>query len=131
LKLKKPVVGFASVFTSPPPFRSDPVMGCHVNMENESFYNRFICAVVQPLRLNWYSRDNLNYINARRAEVGVRKYHDFRERANTLFLTDSFFGFEVPAAWPPIHQEIGPILTDTFPSLSSDLDLFLFAHPRT
>ncbi|CAG8841816.1 291_t:CDS:2, partial [Racocetra persica] len=51
LKLKKPVVGFASVFTSPPPFRSDPVMGCHVNMENESFYNRFICAVVQPLRL--------------------------------------------------------------------------------
>ncbi|RIB06323.1 Glycosyltransferase Family 1 protein [Gigaspora rosea] len=100
-------------------------------MENESFYNRFICAIIQPLRLHWYFRDNLNYINARRAEVGVNKIHDFRERANTLFLTDSFFGFEVPDAWPPIHQEIGPILPDTFPSLSSDLELFLSTHPRT
>ncbi|KAF0500211.1 UDP-Glycosyltransferase/glycogen phosphorylase [Gigaspora margarita] len=134
LKLKKPVVGFASgtiFFTSQHPIRSDPVIGCHVNMENESFYNRFICAIVQPLRLHWNFRDNLNYINARRAEIGVSKHYDFRERANTLFLTDSFFGFEVPAAWPPIHQEIGPILPDTFPSLSSDLDLFLASHART
>ncbi|RIB07048.1 Glycosyltransferase Family 1 protein [Gigaspora rosea] len=120
-----------TVFTSQHPIRSDPVIGCHVNMENESFYNRFICAIVQPLRLHWNFRDNLNYINARRAEIGVSKHYDFRERANTLFLTDSFFGFEVPAAWPPIHQEIGPILPDTFPSLSSDLDLFLSSHART
>ncbi|CAG8480262.1 43033_t:CDS:2 [Gigaspora margarita] len=127
LKLKKPVVGFASGTVC----ISDPVMDCHVNMENESFYNRFICAIIQPLRLHWYFRDNLNYINARRAEFGVNKFHDFRERANTLFLTDSFFGVEVPAAWPPIHQEIGPILPDTFPSLSSDLELFLSSHPRT
>ncbi|RIB18113.1 Glycosyltransferase Family 1 protein, partial [Gigaspora rosea] len=31
----------------------------------------------------------------------------------------------------PLHQEIGPILPDTFPNLSSDLDLFLSTHPRT
>ncbi|CAG8709231.1 14737_t:CDS:2, partial [Cetraspora pellucida] len=130
-KLKKPVVGITSVFTSPPPIRSDPYMGCHVNMENESFYNRFMCAIVQPLKLNWLVRDNLNYINARRAEVGVSKHHDFRGRTNTLFLIDSFFGFEVPTAWPPLHQEIGPILPDTFPSLSPDLELFLSTHPRT
>ncbi|KAF0561837.1 UDP-Glycosyltransferase/glycogen phosphorylase [Gigaspora margarita] len=134
LKLKKPVVGYASgaiFFTSPPPTRSDPVMGCHVNMEKESFYNRFICAIVQPLRLHWVFRDYLNHINARRAEVGVSKSHDFRERANTLFLTDSFFGFEVPTAWLPIHQEIGPILPDTYPNLSPDLELFLSTHLKT
>ncbi|CAG8435074.1 6593_t:CDS:2 [Scutellospora calospora] len=134
-KLKKPVVGFVSnteFFTAPPPFRSDPMMGCHVNMENESFYDRFICAVVQPLRLGWHFRKILNYLNARRAEVGVSEHYDIRGRiVNTLFLVNSFFGFELPSAWPPIHQEIGPILPDTFPDLSSDLNLFLSAHPRT
>ncbi|CAG8804365.1 29339_t:CDS:2, partial [Gigaspora margarita] len=135
-KLKKPVVGFTSgttFFTHPPPIISDPRMGrgCHVSMENESFYNRFICAVVQPLRVIWAFRDNLNDINALRAEVGISKYYDYRGRTNTLFLLDNFFGFEIPSAWPPLHQEIGPILSDTFPNLSSDLDLFLSTHPRT
>ncbi|RIB24083.1 Glycosyltransferase Family 1 protein [Gigaspora rosea] len=105
--------------------------GCHVSMENESFYNRFICAVVQPLRAIWAFRDNLNDINALRVEVGISKYHDFRGRTSTLFLLDNFFGFEIPSAWPPLYQEIGPILSDTFPNLSSDLDLFLSTHPRT
>ncbi|RIB25631.1 Glycosyltransferase Family 1 protein [Gigaspora rosea] len=91
LKLKKPVVGYAS---STFPTRLDPVIGCHVNMEKESFYNRFICAIVQPLRLHWMFRDYLNHINPRRAEVGVSKSNDFRERANILFLTNSFYGFE-------------------------------------
>ncbi|KAF0559060.1 UDP-Glycosyltransferase/glycogen phosphorylase [Gigaspora margarita] len=135
-KLKKPVVGYTSgttYFTPPPPIRSDPMgMGsCHVSMENQSFYNRFICAVVQPLRVIWTFRGLLNDINAKRAEVGVNKYHDFRGRTNTLFLLDNFFGFEVPTAWPPLHQEIGPILPDTFPNLSPELDLFLSTHPRT
>ncbi|CAG8446139.1 2558_t:CDS:2 [Scutellospora calospora] len=134
-KLKKPAVGFASnteFFTAPPPFRSDPMVGCRVNMENESFYNRFICAIIQPLRLDWHFRKNLNYLNARRAEVNVSKHYDIRGRiVNNLFLVDSFFGFEVPSAWPPIHQEIGPILPDIYPDLSSELDLFLSDHPRT
>ncbi|CAG8780295.1 10944_t:CDS:2, partial [Racocetra persica] len=37
----------------------------------------------------------------------------------------------LPTAWPPLHQEIGPILPDTFPYLSPDLELFLSNHPRT
>ncbi|CAG8645540.1 3588_t:CDS:2, partial [Scutellospora calospora] len=97
-KLKKPVVGFVSYtmyFTASPPFRSDPIFGCHVNMENRSFYDRFRCAVVQPLRLRWYFRKNINYLNARRAKVGVSKNCDYRGTiADTLFLVDNFFGFE-------------------------------------
>ncbi|CAG8535100.1 7800_t:CDS:2, partial [Scutellospora calospora] len=120
-KLKKPVIGFVN-----------PMLGCPVSMENESFYNRFRCAVVQPLRLGWHFRKNLNYLNAKRAEVGVSGHCDFRGTiANTLFLVDNFFGFEVSSAWLPLHQEIGPILPDIYPDLSPDLELFLSAHPRT
>ncbi|CAG8754115.1 9347_t:CDS:2, partial [Racocetra persica] len=100
-KLKKPVVGFVSstmctydllfFFTPPPPFKSDPMMDFGI------------------------FKKNLDYINSQRAEVGVDKHSDFRGRIiNTLFLVDNFFGFEVPSAWPPIHQDIGPVLPDTF-----------------
>ncbi|KAF0356599.1 UDP-Glycosyltransferase/glycogen phosphorylase [Gigaspora margarita] len=46
-------------------------------------------------------------------------------------LLDNFFGFEIPSAESPLHQEIGPILPDIYPSLTSSLDSFLSAHPRT
>ncbi|CAG8794925.1 14915_t:CDS:2 [Gigaspora margarita] len=134
-KLNKPVIGIVSdtrVISLLPPFLSDPMMDCHVNMENESFYNRFICAVIQPLRNSWHNQKFLNYLNNKRIEVGVSKHNDFRGRVtNTLFLIDNFFGFQIPYAMPPIHQEIGPILPDTFPNLSSDLNLFLSTHPKT
>ncbi|CAG8663097.1 39106_t:CDS:2 [Gigaspora margarita] len=42
-----------------------------------------------------------------------------------------FTSTTISSAWPPIHQEIGPILPDTYPSLSPDLELFLSTHPRT
>ncbi|CAG8777418.1 1766_t:CDS:2, partial [Racocetra persica] len=97
-KFKQPIVGFSAstmIFTPPPPYRSDPIFDCHVSMENESFYNRFICAVVQPLRLSWQFRKNINYLNSERAKVGVSEHNDFRGRIiNTLFLVDNFFGFE-------------------------------------
>ncbi|RIB05117.1 Glycosyltransferase Family 1 protein [Gigaspora rosea] len=54
-KLNKPAIGIVSdtrAISTLPPFLSDPMLDCHVNMENESFYNRFICAVVQPLLFN-------------------------------------------------------------------------------
>ncbi|CAG8726710.1 27330_t:CDS:2 [Gigaspora margarita] len=124
-KLNKPAIGMASL-------TRDPMMDCHVNMENESFYNRFICAVVQPLRDSWHNQKFLKHINNKRVEVGVSKDNNYRGRVtNTLFLIDNFFGFQVPYDMPPIHQEIGPILPDTFPNLTSDLNLFLSTHPRT
>ncbi|CAG8463598.1 22204_t:CDS:2 [Gigaspora margarita] len=100
-KLKKPVIGFAS-------------------------------ATILLLRIPSYLINDELYLNSQRAEVGVNKHDDFRGRiTNTLFLIDTFFGFEISSAWNPIHQEIGPILPDTYPGLSSDLELFLSTHPRT
>ncbi|RIB27759.1 Glycosyltransferase Family 1 protein [Gigaspora rosea] len=132
-KLGKPVVGIASMLgyiTNLPPYRSDPLMGCHVTMENESFYNRFIC-IIKPLKFLLNSAP-LGEVNSQREKVGVDPSWDFRGRiSNILILTDNFYGFEIPMALPPLHQEIGPILPDTFPNLTPTLNSFLETHPRT
>ncbi|KAF0455697.1 UDP-Glycosyltransferase/glycogen phosphorylase [Gigaspora margarita] len=133
-KLGKPVVGIATMLTyvsTPPLYRSDPLFGCHVTMENESFYSRFRCAVIEFSKYILYIVSSYN-VNSQRAKVDVDPYWDTKGRiSNILMLTNNFYGFEIPMALPPLHQEIGPILPDTFPNLTPDLNSFLAAHPRT
>ncbi|CAG8792356.1 40954_t:CDS:2 [Gigaspora margarita] len=134
-QLEKPVVGFASnpIYASvPPSYKSDPVFGCHVNMENETFYERFKCSIIKPLQFMNVFMTIGNLLNDKRVNVGVEPIWDPRSRMkNILFLFDSFFGFEIPIPMLPLHQEIGPVLADTYPDLTPDLDSFLNAHPRT
>ncbi|KAF0467838.1 UDP-Glycosyltransferase/glycogen phosphorylase [Gigaspora margarita] len=132
-KLGKPVVGISPSYrVFYPPYRSDPTYGCHVNMENEPFYDRFICATIAPLRLIWITIAMMYDINIERAKVGIESHWDPRGRiSNILMLFNYFFGVEVPSIESPLHQEIGPILPDTFPDLSPENDSFLINHPRT
>ncbi|CAG8517203.1 17073_t:CDS:2 [Gigaspora margarita] len=134
-QLEKPVVGFSSspmFATIQPPYKSDPVLGCHVTMENESFYERFKCAIIKPLQLINVFIKTLSSLNDQRTNLGVETYWNPRSRMdNILFLFDTFFGFEPPAPMLPLHQEIGPVLPDTYPDLTPALDSFLNAHPRT
>ncbi|CAG8470021.1 22388_t:CDS:2 [Cetraspora pellucida] len=133
-KLGKPVVGSSTdhSYLPHPPYLSDPIYGCHVNMENESFYNRFKCAIIIPLKHAWSARDTIKGINAQRALVDIDPFWDIRGRISSLLmLSNNFFGFEIPRADTPLHQEIGPVLPDTFPGLTPALDSFLAAHPRT
>lgn len=55
-----------------------PIYGCHVNMEKESFYNRFKCAIIIPLKHAWSVRDTVKSINAQGALVGIGSYWDIR-----------------------------------------------------
>ncbi|KAF0553051.1 UDP-Glycosyltransferase/glycogen phosphorylase [Gigaspora margarita] len=133
-KLGKPAVGISTDISiiSNAPYKSDPMLGCHANMENESFYDRFNCAIILPLKLFWSSIDFIRDINAKRANVGVDPHWDLRGRvSNLLMLSNTFFGFEVSSSDSPLHQEIGPVLPDTFPGLTPVLDSFLADHPRT
>ncbi|CAG8544125.1 13873_t:CDS:2 [Cetraspora pellucida] len=134
-KLGKPAVGIATGFglsIPPPSYMSDPMHGCHANMENESFYNRFRCEILVPLKLAWKVRSTIKGLNAQRAIVDVEPHYNmFGRTSNTLILSNSFYGFEIPHANSPLHQEIGPVLSDTFPSLTPALDSFLTNHPRT
>ncbi|RIB06126.1 Glycosyltransferase Family 1 protein, partial [Gigaspora rosea] len=133
-KLGKPAVGISSDLArlTRPVYKSEPLFGCHVNMENESFYNRFRCAIIVPLQQTWNSIDFLRDLNAQRASVGIDPSWDIKGRvSNLLMLSNNFFGFDIPAANSPLYQNIGPVMPDTFPSLTPVLESFLVNHPRT
>jgi hypothetical protein len=95
--MKKPFVGVATSLLgiSNVPYRSDPLLGCEVSMENESFWQRFKCEMFSKIKLflfNPYS-DELNEL---RANYGLPNINNVFERwQNSLFLFDTFFGFEV------------------------------------
>ncbi|PKC59559.1 UDP-Glycosyltransferase/glycogen phosphorylase [Rhizophagus irregularis] len=48
----------------------------------------------------------------------------------SLVLVDTFFGFEVPQTLPPNIQEIGPVMSEEYPSLTPELEDFLNGHKR-
>ncbi|CAB5369309.1 unnamed protein product [Rhizophagus irregularis] len=132
--MKKPLVGIS---TSPlglthTPYRSDPIFGCKVNMENESFWERFRCEFISPLQFLWSFKSSFDNFNKVRAGYGLPSLKSPFERwQNSLFLVDNFFGYETPVPLPPLYQEIGPVLPDYFPSLTPDIEKFLNSHKRT
>ncbi|CAG8850257.1 34941_t:CDS:2, partial [Racocetra persica] len=73
-----------------------------------------------------------NDLNAQRVKLGIEPYWNPMARMeNILCLFNTFLGFEIPTAMLPLHQEIGPVLPDTYPDLTPALDSFLNTHPRT
>ncbi|CAG8477014.1 19160_t:CDS:2 [Gigaspora margarita] len=46
-------------------------------------------------------------------------------------ISNNFYGLEIPSSDSPFHQNIGPVIPDTFLGLTPVLDSFLNAHPRT
>ncbi|CAG8793678.1 29374_t:CDS:2 [Gigaspora margarita] len=133
-KLGKPAVGISSDLSelTSSPYKSNPVFGCHANMENESFYDRFKCAIINPLIKVLVLRGPLKDLNAERASVDIDPHWDFSGRiSNRLMLSNNFYGFEIPSSDSPLHQNIGPVIPDNFPDLTPVLDSFLNDHPRT
>ncbi|CAG8460061.1 8827_t:CDS:2 [Acaulospora morrowiae] len=129
----RPVVGFgegllASTFTS---YRSEVLYKCHVNMENESFLNRFRCAIIEPVRFAfgmWSINEDLNNI---RAQTGVDTViNTYEIIKSSLFLANTFFGFEVPHPMSPLVQEIGPVMQDEYPILTPNLLSFVSTHKK-
>ncbi|KAF0512698.1 UDP-Glycosyltransferase/glycogen phosphorylase [Gigaspora margarita] len=133
-KLGKPAVGISSDLSelTSSPYKSNPILGCHANMENESFYDRFKCAIINPLIKVLVLRGPLKDLNAERASVDIDPHWDFSGRiSNRLMLSNNFYGFEIPSSDSPLHQNIGPVIPDNFPDLTPVLDSFLNDHPRT
>jgi hypothetical protein len=65
-------------------------------MENESFIERFKCLIIQPAGFLYESRLRIISLNEKRLSVGVSPVSSSLERIkNSLFLADTFFGFEV------------------------------------
>ncbi|CAJ0824865.1 6794_t:CDS:2 [Entrophospora sp. SA101] len=133
LKLGKPAVSVTSFLLAiqQAPYLSDPVHGCSINMENESFLERLKCFVFPKIKMYQAYKTISSEMNEKRAESGIPDVNVFERYANILFLIDGFFGFEVPSKLAPIHQLIGPIMSDTYPPLAPETEKFLKEHPRT
>ncbi|GBB97790.1 hypothetical protein RclHR1_03070006 [Rhizophagus clarus] len=130
----KPFVGIATntMGFSHASYKSDPIFGCKVNMENESFWERFRCELITPLKFVWSFKSSLAEFNKLRANYGLPALNNpFEKWQSSLFLFDNFFGFDIPVPLPPLVQEIGPILPDYYPPLTPDIEKFLTSHKRT
>ncbi|CAB4431838.1 unnamed protein product [Rhizophagus irregularis] len=126
--LNKPVVGFTSFMQlmEPKPYKSDPVFGCNISLENESFFERFRCALIQPLQIAYAYRTFTRQLNDIRDQMNIKSVSG----KVSLALIDTFFGFELPQSLAPNVQEIGPVLSEEYPPLTPELSDFINGHKR-
>ena len=66
----------------------------------------------------------------RRRDVGVNRMLPMLRKPNNLCLVNSCFGMEVPKNLPPLVVAIGPVLANTYPPLTADLQDFLKYRER-
>ncbi|CAB5369489.1 unnamed protein product [Rhizophagus irregularis] len=129
--LKKPVVGISSFFKHTlGPQKTGPNSPCNVSLENESFLERFKCIIVNPFNIDYMMYPFIKKLNNFREQVNAKPIYMGNSQKLSLHLVDTFFGFELPQTLPPNVQEIGPVLSEEYPSLTSELSDFINAHER-
>jgi hypothetical protein len=78
----------------PKPYKSVPMFGCNISLENESFFERLRCVLIQPLRIAYVLGPYALRLNGIRNQMNVKtvsgKVPNF-----SLALANTFFGFEV------------------------------------
>ncbi|CAG8744121.1 7348_t:CDS:2, partial [Funneliformis mosseae] len=101
--LNKPVVGFTSFLLAlaPNTYKSDPIFGCNVSLENASFLERFRCTIISPLQ-------TIYQLNVKEKLKGYSFMAKDRLPKASLLLVNTYFGFELPQSLPPNIREIGP-----------------------
>ncbi|GBC09748.1 hypothetical protein RclHR1_09090006 [Rhizophagus clarus] len=130
--LKKPVVTMGAFFpfTARGLHKSDPMFRCNISLENESFLERFKCIIIFPLKLAYMMSPLLTQLNNVREQANVKPIALGNTPKISLHLIDTFFGFELPQSLPPNVQEIGPVLSEEYPSLTPELSNFMNTHDR-
>ncbi|RGB41372.1 Glycosyltransferase Family 1 protein [Rhizophagus diaphanus] len=129
--LNKPVVGFTSYMQTmePKPYKSDPLLGCNISLENESFFERFRCTLIQPLQIAYAFWPFVRQLNDIRDQMNIKSVSGNVPKVS-LALIDTFFGFELPQSLAPNVQEIGPVLSEEYPLLTPELSDFINGHKR-
>ncbi|KXN68642.1 glycosyltransferase family 1 protein [Conidiobolus coronatus NRRL 28638] len=100
-------------------------------IEKYSFWERFSHGIIQPGRsiINQYSF--LNELKQARKENGVPASISMVQFTNMgLGIANSYIGFENPRSLSSHVYTIGPILPDTVPTLSDDLQPFFDSHKK-
>ncbi|GBC09745.1 hypothetical protein RclHR1_09090003 [Rhizophagus clarus] len=129
--LKKPVVGFTSFLqlVDQKSYKSDPFFGCSISLENESFFERFRCNLIQPLQNAYALWAPNRQLNDLRNKMNIKMVSGILPKLS-LALVDNFFGFELPQSLTPNVQEIGPVLSDEYPPLTPEISNFINLHKR-
>jgi hypothetical protein len=78
----------------PKPYKSDPMFGCNISLENESIFERFKCALIQPLRIAYALGPFVHRLNDIRNQMNIKTVSG-KVTKFSLALADTFFGFEV------------------------------------
>ncbi|PKY40268.1 UDP-Glycosyltransferase/glycogen phosphorylase [Rhizophagus irregularis] len=132
--LKKPVIGFSSsiYFTAPVSYKSDPLYGCNISLENEPFLKRFKCIAMHPFQVYFAAHSFIDQLNDIRKKINVEPGLIALGNSPRIpfYLVDGFFGFVLPQSLPSNVQEIGPVLSDDYPPLTPELSNFMNTHKR-
>ncbi|CAG8750990.1 14736_t:CDS:2, partial [Funneliformis mosseae] len=89
---------------APNTYKSDPIFGCNVSLENASFLERFRCTIISPLQMIYH----FSQLNVKEKLKGNSFMAKDRLPKASLLLADTYFGFELPQSLPPNIREIGP-----------------------
>lgn len=81
----------------PKPYKSDPMFGCNISLEDASILERFRCNFIEPLLFIYSFNSIMNQMNDVRKQMNVEPGNiSFgRGAKSSLILVDTFFGFEV------------------------------------
>jgi hypothetical protein len=100
-------------------------------IEKYSFWERFSHGIIQPGRNIKNYWGFLNDLKQARKENGVPATLEIVQFTNMgLGIANSYIGFENPRSLSSHIYTIGPILPDTAPTLSEDLEPFFDSHQK-
>ncbi|KAH6670915.1 UDP-glucosyl transferase family protein, partial [Plectosphaerella plurivora] len=95
--------------------------------EHASLWTR-IRAALRPLRAAMPAVRYFQFLAAMRKENGINYALPIQNKPDYLVLANSFWGLETPKDLPPLVAAIGPILSDEYPPLTDQFDMFFASH---
>jgi hypothetical protein len=107
----------------PIPYKSDPMFGCNTSLENESFFERFRCALIQPLQVAYAMGPFARQLDNVRKQMNIKTTSGKVPKVS-LALIDTFFGFEV------IYFIINNLILACLNYCSQNNDLFFLKLPQ-
>ncbi|KAI1375797.1 putative UDP-glucoronosyl and UDP-glucosyl transferase [Hypoxylon crocopeplum] len=97
--------------------------------ENASLWlrlkNEFVIIFGLPTIIKW-----MKWTKQMRLKNGVTYPPHRIQKPDYLLFVNSFFGLEIPRDLPPTCAPIGPLISDTYPSLDDECDRFLTRHTK-
>ena len=79
-------------------YKSDPMFGCGISLENESILERIRCNLIQPFQMQYMLYPMMNQLDNLKKRIydehGIINTGNNKPKA-ALTLVDTFFGFEV------------------------------------